>query len=155
MSSSTGSSAVTSFSVIPIRLQASHAILRLAHLGVGRCGRLLGSSKLLTHLGELVLSLLVLELEVVRSGLFASTDGSLDHFLLGHCLRCRSLLGSVIAVGGLCRSGLGSGLIGCSLGLSDLVICFYGNLHVPLLRVIGGGSSGRLRASFLGEHYLS
>ena len=134
--------------------------MRLAHLGIGRCGRLLGSSKLLTHLGELVLSLLVLELEVVRSGLFTSTDGSLNHFLLGHGLRCRSLLGSVIAVGGLCRnglgpSGLGSGLIGCSLGLRDLVICFYGNLHVPLLRVIGGGSSGRLRASFLGEHYLS
>ena len=92
------------------------------------------------------MGLLELELKVVVGGFLTGADSGFHHLVLGHR---RLLVGILYLVLG---SLGGLGLVG--LGIVDGL---YGNLHVLLLRVNGGGASGgRLRASFTGGHdYLS
>ena len=92
------------------------------------------------------MGLLELELKVVVGGFLTGADSGFHHLVLGH----RRLLVGILY---LVLGSLGG------LGLVDLGIVdgLYGNLHVLLLRVNGGGANGgRLRASFTGGHdYLS
>ena len=122
--------------VLPVRLQAAAAIRRLG-------GLRLGGLELAAQVCGLLLSLLELHLEIVVGSILAGANRSLDHLLFGHGASLRGL----------------SRLIGLHVGLGGLACLvgrLYGNLHVPLLGVSGGGGSGRLRASNISGHdYLS
>ena len=138
-------------------MQTLRAFVRLANLGIGALGSLLGLSKLLAHLGELLLRLLVLELEIVLRGFLASANRRLDHLFLGHGLLGGRLLGRIVVRG--LDDLLADGLFDNLLVVDDVAVLVHGlywNLHVPLLGVIGGGSRCRPGASFTSGHdYLS
>ena len=132
--------------VLPVGLQAGGALGSVLRLVLGGLLSLCRSVELIAHVGKLLLGLLELELKVVVGGFLTGADSSFHHLVLGHR---RLLVGILYLVLG---SLGGLGLVG--LGIVDGP---YGNLHVLLLRVNGGGASGsRLRASFTGGHdYLS
>ena len=132
--------------VLPVGLQTGGALGGVLCLVLGGLLSLCRSIELIAHVGKLFLSLLELELKVVVGGFFTGADSGFHHLVLGHR---RLLVGILYLVLG---SLGGRGLV----GLGN-VCGLYGNLHVLLLRVNGGGASGgRLRASFTGGHdYLS
>ena len=127
--------------VLPVGLQTGGALGGVLCLVLGGLLGLCRSIELVAHVGKLFLSLLELELKVVVGGFLTGADSGFHHLVLGH----RRLLVGILylVLGGLVGLGIVDGL--------------YGNLHVLLLRVNGGGASGgRLRASFTGGHdYLS
>ena len=132
--------------VLPVGLQTGGALGGVLCLVLGGLLGLCRSIELVAHVGKLFLSLLELELKVVVGGFLTGADSSFHHLVLGHR---RLLVGILYLVLG---SLGGRGLV--DLGIVDGL---YGNLHVLLLRVNGGGTNGsRLRASFTGGHdYLS
>ena len=132
--------------VLPVGLQTGGALGGVLCLVLSGLLSLSRGLELAAHVGKLLLSLLELKLKVVVGGFLAGADSGFHHLVLGHR---RLLVGILYLVLG---SLGGRGLV--SLGIVDGL---YGNLHVLLLRVNGGGTSGsRLRASFTGGHdYLS
>ena len=132
--------------VLPVGLQTGGTLGGVLCLVLGGLLSLCRSIELIAHVGKLFLSLLELELKVVVGGFLTGADSGFHHLVLGH----RRLLVGILY---LVLGSLGG------RGLIDLgIVCgLYGNLHVLLLRVNGGGASGsRLRASFTGGHdYLS
>ena len=131
--------------VLPVGLQTGGTLGGVLCLVLGGLLSLCRSIELAAYVGKLLLGLLELELKVVVG---ASSPARIAASTISSSVIVASLLESSTWFSAARRLGL------VGLGIVDGL---YGNLHVLLLRVNGGGASGgRLRASFTGGHdYLS